>query len=115
MSTIVTHKLRIIQKNVYAIWCPGCQSEHVIPIHGADDVRGITARWSYDYNPTSPTFIPSIHITATGDWEDTGIEYRKTLCHFYIQCGNLVFLSDCSHKLAGLTISMVKFPDWDAV
>ena len=111
MSIILTSKLRLIREKLYAHYCPGCKQMHVIPVHGVNaEDTSITSRWTINDDITSPTFSPSIRISATGDFEDDGVISTKTICHYYIQDGNLMYLGDSDHEFAGKTILMPDFP-----
>jgi hypothetical protein len=76
-----------------AIWCPGCEWEHMIPVEKPNPANG--ALWSFDGNAAAPTFAPSLHLVGT--------------CHSIVRAGRIQFLPDCSHKLAGQTVDL---PDW---
>ena len=117
MGVFITPKLYQLAPFMYAIYCPGCAQRHVIPTVGVDEsiAQGIAARWSYDNIEYAPTFMPSVHIKATGDWDDNGIVSTRTICHFFIKRGTIEYCLDSDHYLAGKTICMVKFPDYDSV
>lgn len=36
--------------------------------------------------------------------------HGKTICHSYVRNGQMQFLGDCDHALAGQTVDI---PDWD--
>jgi hypothetical protein len=75
------------------MWCPGCKG-----IHAINDT------WNYDGNAESPTISPSLLIQYGSRPEDKR-------CHSFIVNGQWQFLSDCSHELAGQTVSMVDIPE----
>jgi len=83
-------------------WCPGCESHHCID----------AARWTFNGDYHAPTFDPSYRT-----WNDPdpraaeGSKYRTGWnCHSYIRNGQIEFLPDCTHKLAGQTVPI---PQWD--
>lgn len=71
-----------------AHWCPGCKQMHRINVNEPNSHSG--AIWTWDANAESPTFSPSINIVG--------------YCHYFIKAGNIEFLSDCKHELAGKTV-----------
>lgn len=80
--------------NRFVFWCPGCDSAHQI-----DNT------WGFNDDLNHPTFSPS-YLTK---WrEGKNREQRK--CHSFITDGNIRFLGDCTHELAGQT---VEIPEWD--
>ena len=99
-------------------WCPGCNCAHHVRVGSGNG-------WSYNGNPDSPTFSPSILVRAPmsippvtpenmddynkNPWPQTRIE---TICHSFITNGNIQFLSDCTHALANQTVPLPAFdPD----
>jgi hypothetical protein len=77
---------------IYLFQCPGCGYSHWVRDHGKP-------RWSiFGLENNSPTVSPSILVRG---------QYR---CHSFIRDGNIQFLSDCTHNLAGKTVEL---PDWD--
>lgn len=108
--------LRICEGGLLQFWCPGCKTAH-----------GVNAGWTFDGNYEKPTFSPSVltmsgHHTSrfkSGDscWCTYNAEhppeeqtrFRCERCHLFVTSGNLVFLSDCSHDLAGKTVVLEPF------
>lgn len=58
------------------------------------------AIWTFNGNLNNPTFKPSLLINKKG------INPNIPICHSYITDGNIKFLEDCTHKLAGKTIEL---------
>ena len=92
-------------------WCPGCGDAHEIRVVGK-------GAWSWDGDRDRPTVEPSIRVRGTRPI--TNDEYRRLragepvtpeprLCHSFLRKGQLEFLADCTHALAGRTIAL---PDW---
>lgn len=75
-------------------WCEGCRS-----LHRFDD------RWTFDGNLEHPTFSPSL-LTQ---WEE-GEEHRPCRCHVFITAGQVQYLGDCTHDLAGQTLPIADMP-----
>ena len=53
----------------------------------------------------APTFSPSINVRYNFTQEDGGPD----ICHSFVKAGNIQFLGDCTHALAGQTVPL---PDW---
>lgn len=99
-------------------WCPGCDCAHAVNI-------GTPTSWGYNGDPESPTFTPSIFVKsghyARGqppgkcwcDYEleegETRSEFQCLHCHSFVTDGQIQFLTDCVHGLAGHTVPL---PDW---
>jgi len=58
-------------------------------------------RWGWNGSMENPTFSPSILV----EWEH-GPNYEKRVCHSFVTDGNIQFLGDCTHKLAGQTVPL---------
>ena len=114
-------KLRTLEGGGIAFYCPGCESTHQIRISG-------NAPWSFDGNADAPTFSPSVLVTS-GHFlvehqpgESCWCIYNAAnpgkpapfvcaRCHTFVRAGQIEFLNDCTHALAGQTVPM---PDWPA-
>lgn len=72
--------------------CPGCEL-----IHSPNDT------WTFNGDFEKPTFEPSILVTA-GD---------QLRCHSFVTDGNIKFLDDCNHALAGETREIPEWPYGD--
>ncbi|MDE8343755.1 MAG: DUF6527 family protein [Acidocella sp.] len=84
-----------------AFFCPGCESVHAVNTCGP--------RWEYNDNADAPTFSPSILVTYNGS--DAGeIDSLPETCHSFVRDGHIQFLSDCTHKLAGTTVTIPEWP-----
>ncbi|WP_219631785.1 DUF6527 family protein [Stenotrophomonas maltophilia] len=101
--------------------CPGCNLHHAIPVDGRPSA------WSFNGDADRPTLEPSI-LARSGccyeaDWhdqerrrgaaepcdkgcpDDDGISVCHT-CHSFVRDGQIQFLSDCTHALAGMTVPL---------
>lgn len=74
--------------------CPGCKHTHQVPTKGP-------AAWGFNNDMDHPTFTPSILVR----W-DYGPERIKNICHSFVTDGNIQFLNDCTHGLAGQTVTL---------
>lgn len=70
--------------------CPGCKTDH-----------GINGRWQFDGNTELPTVSPSILVRF-------GREMGH-VCHSFVKLGQIQFLDDCTHALAGRTVDLPEY------
>lgn len=75
-------------------WCPGCKQLHPAEIEKANPFGGLW-RWNGDAN--KPTLSPSMNLPG--------------ICHFFLRDGQLQFLSDSRHELAGKTVPLPEVPE----
>jgi hypothetical protein len=89
-------------------WCPGCNEVHGYRINAPD-----RPSWSFDGNWENPTITPSmrIFVTETEDENERPLPHpvERTLCHYFITAGKIIFCGDSPHALAGQTVDL---PDW---
>lgn len=122
----LSNVLRAGPDNGLWFFCPGCASPHRIQ-HG----EGAGPRWGWNGCAEKPTFTPSVLVTwrspeAEGDADElkaqierkrtdgTPIPYRDRCCHSFVTDGQIQFLSDCTHSLAGQTVPLPAWPStWD--
>lgn len=76
----------------YQFKCPGCGI-----IHAFDK------RWTFNNDFEQPTFRPSLLVEYT--WGKDKEEHR---CHSYVTNGEMRFLNDCTHELAGQTVELTE-------
>jgi hypothetical protein len=84
-------------------WCQGCEDLHGITYEGGDPGRN----WSWNGDVNAPTFQPSVLVTygANPDADERFKEWRtERRCHTFITNGQVQFLGDCTHALAGQTL-----------
>lgn len=79
---------------MYVFHCPGCGYSHPFEVECAE--RG----WTWNGSMDKPTFSPSLLV-----WENR----PESRCHSFVRDGQIQFLSDCHHSLAGKTVDI---PDW---
>lgn len=79
----------------YHFFCPGCDCAH-----GFNDIPG---GWQFNGDQEKPTVTPSLLTTGGSD-----PNYR---CHLHLTNGQIQYLNDCSHLLAGQTIDVPDFPE----
>jgi hypothetical protein len=94
--------LRSTAPNRVSFWCPGCDGAHAVQIRGKQPL------WSYNDNPSAPTFTPSIRVIQLSQRDG---EQVREVCHSFVTDGQIKFLGDCTHALAGQTVPL---PEWPA-
>lgn len=72
--------------------CPGCDI-----YHGIRDGAGY---WTFNGDFVRPTFEPSVHVNA----ECANPAVPR--CHSFVRDGQIQFLPDSTHKLAGHTVPL---------
>lgn len=119
--------LRNVEVDGLAFWCAGCQQRHMIRYgHGSGP------RWTWNGDVDKPVISPSILVTGRdftpkGEadyeaWHAAGcqspapeFESADIVCHTFVGCngaqpGQIIYLSDCTHALAGQTIDLPEMP-----
>lgn len=83
----------------YIHYCPGCDTVHELHT----DVRNeCDAIWTFNGQPDAPTFSPSVNVGRNTNMQ----------CHYFIENGQIRYLSDCWHEFANSTVSMEELPEW---
>lgn len=101
MTAFVALSKILAQGEPGSLWfeCPGCEMPHRI-MHGA----GEGPRWRWNGDVDKPTFTPSVLVRYP--WGSPQVE---RVCHSFVTDGQIRFLGDCSHALAGQTVAI---PEW---
>lgn len=111
----LSSKLRSVEGGGFAYWCQGCEEMHQV-----------TSGWTYNGNPEAPSFQPSVLVTSghflsnyepgkpcwcTYNERHPGrASFKCRRCHTFITDGQVQFLGDCSHELAGQTLPLPDLP-----
>lgn len=94
-------------------WCQGCESLHGIRTKGP-------GAWGWNGDVEKPVFTPSV-LTTTGRRVDPSYKPEPDdppeCCHTFVGCngaepGQVIFLGDCTHKLAGTVQPFPDLPEW---
>lgn len=113
--------LRVGEGGYTLFRCPGCNEAHAVRVR--EDGQNIDGAWGFNGDYDRPTFSPSI-LVRTGhfvpgheagrcwctyakehpDEEDDG--FRCSICHSFVRDGQIQFLGDCTHALAGQTVPL---------
>jgi len=82
-------------------WCPGCNNAHCMTVK-----QWTPNGWEWNGDWKKATFSPSIGVShsANGGFE----------CHSFVRDGQIQFLADCQHALAGKTVPVPvhEWPQW---
>lgn len=88
-------------KNEQALFeCPGCGSAHAPYIKG----KGVPV-WGFNNDLVKPTFTPSILVKGHLGENKNGKDIYG-VCHSFVTDGQIRFLNDCTHELAGKTVPL---------
>ncbi|ROI02884.1 anaerobic dehydrogenase [Kaistella haifensis] len=82
-------------KGLYLFDCPGCKCSHYINTNPANG-----AVWEFNFDMKRPTVSPSIFVNRGS------LDKRMPQCHSFIKDGQIQFLNDCTHNLAGHTVEI---------
>ena len=91
--------------------CPGCDERHKVMVG-----EGPGPRWGWNGSLDKPTFTPSVLVTwnepsdIEAEFDDPSKD-KKLVCHSFVRDGNIEFLQDCSHGLAGKTVPLPELED----
>ncbi|HBA86011.1 MAG TPA: hypothetical protein DCZ95_18150 [Verrucomicrobia bacterium] len=89
---------KIEDRKGMAFQCPGCGCAHFVQINPK-----FSPCWQFNGDVERPTVSPSILVKTR--WAD-----EHKVCHSFVKDGQIQFLGDCTHALAGKT---VEIPDWE--
>jgi len=85
-----------IVSDVLVFHCPGCRELHGIWVTKPNPITG--GIWTWNGDLERPTVSPSLLLPA------------NPRCHAWIKDGQIAFLPDCDHHLAGQTVPMLSDP-----
>jgi hypothetical protein len=108
--------LRSVEGGRVMFWCPGCGEAHAVPVA---ETHILGKNWGYNGNPEAPTFTPSILVTYNGpdagQVDEDGDRAPPAVCHSFVTDGQIQFLGDSTHALAGQTVPIPPFDRKDEV
>jgi hypothetical protein len=97
-------KIRKTDDGRHLFYCEGCRM-----LHGVNDT------WTFNGDFEKPTFSPSILVRGTQPITDEEhdlimagkhVEPRQFVCHSFVTDGDIQYLNDCTHVLAGQTVDL---------
>ena len=107
-----------LQDGIAYFNCPACGNVHGPAVDG-HRLASTGAAWGWNGDVVRPTFTPSLLVRGTKPVTDEEvdrimagekIEPVPTVCHSFVRDGQIEFLSDCTHALAG---KMVPIGPWN--
>lgn len=114
-------KLRRLEGGRVGYWCPGCDCAHVLTVEPGHE----GPCWDWNGDCEAPSFSPSVRcqydhweppVTAENlvEWRRQPWQQHKVtdICHAFVTDGQVQFLMDSTHKLAGKTVPL---PDYGRV
>lgn len=93
-------------ENNWKFWCPGCDSAHVVSDAWEVDAEAATISPSVLVHSSKHLIDPELigpGLTAPENIADS------PQCHSFVTGGQIQFLGDSTHALAGQTVEL---PDW---
>ena len=96
MSKFQPAKTRDEKEKLYLFFCPGCETYHYVRTEGQQPTWSLSG-----LENDKPTVKPSIRVRYG----------NNEVCHLFITDGKIQFLNDCTHKLAGKTVTIPDFDD----
>lgn len=108
--------LRMAEGGRLLFFCPGCNEAHQVTVGD-----GPGPRWGFNGDYDRPTFTPSVLVRGyaverdgdgkwTGQWKrDAAGNPVPSVCHSFVRDGQIQFLGDCTHALAGQTVPLEAF------
>ena len=121
MAQLSKH-LRGVAGGGLTYWCQGCQEAHTV---WTGDGPG--PRWTWNGDVDKPVFGPSVLVQGVKRLTDEQHaaymrgeplpEAVPLRCHTFVGCngakpGEVIFLSDCTHDLAGQVLPLPELPDF---
>jgi len=94
MEDIPTKGALKVVSDGFLFLCPGCHTIHKV---------GKTWQFNGDYD--MPTFSPSVLVSYPNE---SRLDY---CCHSFIRDGQIEFLGDCTHEMAGKTLPLDPWED----
>ncbi|WP_296540048.1 DUF6527 family protein [Rhizorhabdus sp.] len=89
-----------------AFHCPGCGEQHSCTV-GEGSGR---PRWGWNGDLDRPTLTPSVLVTYNGPdagkLDEDGFRAPPAICHSFVIDGQIRFLTDSTHALAGQTVDL---------
>jgi len=124
MSALGT-KLRLCQGGMVMFKCPGCGETHGVYVEPSPDGQARPI-WGFNGDGDRPTFTPSVLVrtghfvpghehkqscwcTYYAEHPDETRDFECRTCHSFVTDGQIQFLSDCTHHLAGRTVPLPDF------
>lgn len=95
----------------WVFFCPACDEHH----------STVEGRWTFNGDTDKPTFKPSVLLKSGHYCEGRKpgecwctfearfgypAPFKCTICHSYVTDGQIQYLGDCTHAMAGQTVDL---------
>lgn len=112
--------LRQVDSGGLTFWCQGCGEAHTVWVG-----EGLGPRWTWNGDVDKPVFGPSVLVQGVKRLTDEQHaafmrgeplpEPTPMRCHSFVGCngaqpGEIFFLSDCTHEMAGKVLPLAELP-----
>ena len=87
----------------WGFYCPGCRCLHSFDV--ALDHKQTPKFFGWNGDCVRPTFTPWL-LYPDLQQELEGGGSKRGRCHLFVRDGNIQFLDDCTHELAGKTVPL---------
>jgi len=78
----------------WSVFCPGCK-----------EIHHVNTTWTFNGDLDRPTFSPSLLVNGDTRYFNPAVPR----CHSFVRDGQIEFLSDCTHEMAGQMIALQPF------
>jgi len=108
----------ILKNDRFEFECPGCGEKHSVTVNS----KTSGANWQFNGDLDSPTLKPSVLVrvghyvkgqpqppncvNCNSQESDDPWPWPCSQCHSFVENGNIRFLNDCTHELAGQTVPL---------
>lgn len=102
----MTERVKKASDNRLSFMCPGCGSRHVVQVG-----IGNGPRWGWNGSVDNPTLTPSVLVTGfmpsdVPEEFDDATKDKPFTCHSFVTDGQIQYLNDCTHSMAGMTVTL---------
>lgn len=114
--------VRLAEGGRLSFFCPGCKDYHTIRV--GPRAQGV---WGWNQDTQRPTFEPSVLLrtghyctthkagdpcwcTYNAEHPEAPVSFACVICHSFVRDGQIQFLADSTHALAGQTVALPEWP-----
>ena len=105
MESTPSDRVVVTSTGTILFWCPGCRELHAV-WQESNPNQKTGAWWAWNGDKRLPTFTPSVLVH--GHIEAGRIFVPR--CHSFVKAGQIQYLTDCQHELAGKTVPLPENP-----
>jgi hypothetical protein len=103
----------------WMIFCPACGCGHLFNTQpGPNGMGGMKPCWTFNGSTEKPSFSPSMLVRGVVPLTDEELDRmaageavtpKPLVCHSFVKDGQIQYLGDCTHALAGKTVPLEPF------